>query len=49
MRFSEKFKLKDNAVPTILDPTVLSQHTSASNCFHYVVTIALSLLTDCLI
>ncbi len=24
--FSERFKLKDDAVPTILDPTVMSQH-----------------------
>ncbi len=26
--FSERFKLKDDAVPTILDPTVMSQHKS---------------------
>ncbi len=45
--FSER--LKKNAVPTILDSTVMSQHTSVSNCFYYMVTIALSLLTGCLI
>ncbi len=44
--FSETLKLKDNAVLTILDPIVMSHHTSVSNCFHYVVTVALSLLTD---
>ncbi len=33
--------LKDNAVLTILNPAVMSQ-TSMSNCFYYVVTIALS-------
>ncbi len=26
--FSERLKLKDDAVPTILDPTVMSHHTS---------------------
>ncbi len=40
--FSERLKLKDDAVATILDPTVISQHKSVSNCFHYVVIIALS-------
>ncbi len=47
--FSERLKLKDNAVPTILDPIVMSQHTSVSNCFHYVITIALSVITDRLV
>ncbi len=42
MRFSERLKLKDDAVPTILDPTVMSQNTSVRNCFYYVITIALS-------
>ncbi len=40
--FSERLKLKDNAVPIILDLTVMSQNTSVSNCFYYVITIALS-------
>ncbi len=31
--FSERLKLKDDAVLIILDPTVMSQHTSVSNCF----------------
>ncbi len=30
---SERLRLKDNAVPAILDLTVMLQHTSASNCF----------------
>ncbi len=47
--FSERLKLKDDAVLIILDPTVMSQHTSVSNCFHYVITIALFVITDCLI
>ncbi len=34
--------LKDKAVLTILNPAVMSQQTSMSNCFYYVVTIALS-------
>ncbi len=42
MRFSKRLKLIDDAVPSILDPTAMSQHTSVSNCFYYVVTIALS-------
>ncbi len=33
--FSERLKLKDNAVPTILDPTVMLRHISVSNCFYY--------------
>ncbi len=45
--FSKRLKLKDDAVPTILDP--MWHHTSVSNCFYYVITIALSLLTDRLI
>ncbi len=40
--FSKGLKLKDDAVPTILDLTVMSQHTSVSNCLYYVVTIVLS-------
>ncbi len=47
--FSKRLKIKDNAVPTILDLTVMLQHTSLSNCFYYMITIALSLLTDRLI
>ncbi len=48
--FSERFKLKADAVPTILDPTVMSHHTSVSNCFYYMITIALlSVITDRLI
>ncbi len=39
--FSERLKLKD-AASTILDLTVMSQHTSVSNSFYYVITIALS-------
>ncbi len=46
--FSERLKLKDNAVLTILDPTVMSHHKSMSNCY-YMVTIALSVITDNLI
>ncbi len=47
--FLERLKLKDDAVPTILDPTVMSHHTSVNNCFYFVITIALSVITDCLI
>ncbi len=47
--FSERLKLKDDAVSTILDPTVMSQHTSVSNCFHYVITIAFFIITGRLI
>ncbi len=39
--FSERLKLKDDVVSTILDP--MWHHTSVSNCFYYVITIALSL------
>ncbi len=42
--FSERLNLKDDAVLTILDP--MSHHTSVSNCFYYVNTIALSVITD---
>ncbi len=42
--YSERFKLKDDAVPTILNP--MSHLTSVSKCFHYVITIALSVITD---
>ncbi len=37
-------KLKDNAVPAILDLAVMLQHTSV--CFYYMVTIAFSVITD---
>ncbi len=47
--FSERLKLKDDAVPTILDLTEMSQHTSVSNCFYSVATISLSVITDRLI
>ncbi len=40
--FSERLKLKDNAVLNILDLTVMSHHTSVSNCVYYLVTIVLS-------
>ncbi len=37
--FSERLKIKNDAVPSILDPTVMSQHTSVSNnvftMYHY--------------
>ncbi len=42
--FSERLKLKEDAVLVILDPTVISQHTSVSNRFHYVITMALSVI-----
>ncbi len=38
--FSEILKLK--AVPAVLGPTVMSYHTSVSNCFNYMITIALA-------
>lgn len=47
--FTEILKLKDDAVPTILGQTVMSQHTSVSNFFCYVVTVALYVITDHLI
>ncbi len=31
--FSERQKLKDNAMPTILDPTIMSHHTSVGKVF----------------
>ncbi len=37
--FSERLKLKDDAVPTIMDPTVMSK--SVGYCFYYMVTIAM--------
>ncbi len=46
--FSERLKLKDDAVPTVLDLTVMC-NISVSNCFYFLVTIALSVITDCLI
>uniref|UniRef100_A0A671QQN1 Ig-like domain-containing protein n=1 Tax=Sinocyclocheilus anshuiensis TaxID=1608454 RepID=A0A671QQN1_9TELE len=42
---SKRLKLKGDAVPAILDPTAMPQHTNVRNCFHYVITFALSLLT----
>ncbi len=33
--FSERLKLKDDAVPTLFDPTVIAKHTGVSNCFYY--------------
>jgi len=42
--FSEILKLKDDAVLAILDPML--HHTSVSNCFYYVITITLSVITD---
>ncbi len=45
--FSERLKLKDDAVLTISDPTVMWQHTSVSNCY-YVIIVALP-VTDSLI
>ncbi|XDV22863.1 hypothetical protein PO909_027649 [Leuciscus waleckii] len=41
--FSVRLKLKDDAAPSLLDPTVISHHT-VSNCFYYVVTIII--ITD---
>ncbi len=46
--FSESLKLKDNIVPTILDSTVLSQHTRVT-VFITWSPIALPVITDCLI
>ncbi len=46
--FSERLKLKDDAVLAILNPTVMPHQTSVSNCY-YVVTTSLSVITDCLI
>ncbi len=40
--FQKDYNKKDDAVATILDPTVMLHHTSVSNCFYNVVTIALS-------
>ncbi len=42
--FSERLKIKYDAVLNILD--LMSHHTSVSNCFYNVVTIALSVITD---
>ncbi len=42
--FSERLKLKDDAVPTVLEP--MSHHRIVSTCFHYVITIALPVITD---
>ncbi len=47
--FREIEKERDNAVSTLLDPTVILQHTSVSNCFYYVITIVLSVITERLI
>ncbi len=45
-RFKKILKLKDNPVTAILDPTVCRK---TSYCFHYMVTLLLSLLRDRLI
>ncbi len=42
MGFSERLKIKDDAVPAILDLTVMSQHTRVT-VFNYVITIAVSI------
>ncbi len=45
MEFSEILKLKDDVCIMCMDilyTTVLLKHTGVSNCFYYVVTIALS-------
>lgn len=42
--FSETLKIKDDAVPTTLDPAVMLQHTSMSNIFFYYVSLLLCLL-----
>ncbi len=47
--FSERLKIKEDAVPSILDLTVMSHHTNVNNYFYYVITIALSVITDLLI
>ncbi len=39
---SERLKQKRRCCGNILDPTVMLHHTSVSNCFYNVVTIALS-------
>ncbi len=46
--FSERLKLKDGVL-TKLDLTVKPHDTSVSNCFYYVITIALAVITDRLI
>ncbi len=48
-RIFRKIETKDDAVPTILDLTVMSQHLNVNNCFYYMVTVAFSVITDCLI
>ncbi len=45
--FQKRMKLRDDAVPTVFDP--MSQHKSVSNSSHYVITMALSVITDILI
>ncbi len=47
--FSKRLKLKDCAVLTILDLTVMSHHTGVSNCFNYMITVALYVFIDHLI
>ncbi len=44
--FSEIPKLKDDSVPSLTILDLISHHTSVSKCFYYVVTIALSVITD---
>lgn len=44
--FSQRMKLKNNAVPTVLDPTVMLHHTSVSNCFYYMVYTLLLQIVD---
>ncbi len=41
--------LKDNAVLIILDPAVMLYHTIVNNSFYYMISIALSVITDHLI
>ncbi len=45
--FSERLKIKDKPVSAIWNPTEMSHQCSI--CFYYVVTIALSVITDSLI
>ncbi len=47
--FQKDLKIKDDVVLTILDLTVMSQHKCVSDCFHYAITMALSIITDHLI
>ncbi len=47
--FSKRLNLKDTEVPTILDIKIMLHFTGVSNYLYYVVTIALSVITVCLI